>query len=49
VRFYQLADSVRAEVLHAEWVETAETLDVVIETGGRLTALFESVWQRLKS
>ncbi|MGH8450536.1 hypothetical protein [Pseudomonas sp.] len=49
VRFYQLADSVRADVLHVDWAETVGILEVAVEIGGRLTPLLESVWQRLKN
>ncbi|UVH49169.1 hypothetical protein P0D91_18705 [Pseudomonas sp. CBSPBW29] len=60
VRFYQLADSVRADLSnggilakgstnHADWGETAEILEVAIGIGEELTKPSRSLWQRLKS
>ena len=60
VRFYQLADSVRADLTkggilangstnHEDWGETAEILGVAIGIGEVLTRPSASAWQRLKN
>ncbi|MBK3471740.1 hypothetical protein JJD61_13670 [Pseudomonas carnis] len=60
VRFYQLADSVRADLTkggilangstnHEDWGETAEILAVAIGVGEELTRPSASAWQRLKT
>lgn len=59
VRFYQLADSVRADVSregmlavgsvnHEAWGETAGILESAIEIGLQLTTPRLSIWKRLK-
>ena len=60
VRFYQLADSVRADVSNGgilangsandtDWGETAEILEVAIELGTQLTTPSVSSWRRLRN
>ena len=60
VRFYQLADSVRADVSnggilangsanHADWGETAGILEAAIELGTQLTTPSVSGWRRLRN
>jgi hypothetical protein len=60
VRFYQLADSVRADVSnggilangsanHADWGETAGILEAAIELGTQLTTPSVYGWRRLRN